>query len=134
KQSSLIALYMLIIHSVVIETIVLHWWLHGKFPIVSIVLLLLNIYSIIFLLGNLQAIRHNALHLTKKHIYISFGLLKRIKVDWTNIDEIIDDSAVLQQKLTKDTIDFIARDLEQVYPHVIIKLKKPVKAILLFGI
>lgn len=133
KQSSLIALYMLTIHSIVMETIAVHWWLHGKFPIVSIVLLILNIYTVIFLVGSIQSIRHNPLHLTEKHIYISFGLLKRIKVEWANIEEVIDTPVELQQNLTKDTIDFIARDFEQVYPHVILKLKNPEKAILLFG-
>jgi len=134
KNSSLIALYMMAIHSILLETIAVHWWLHSKFPIVSIVLLILNIYSVIFLLGNMQAIRLNPIHISDGKLYFSFGLLKRMKVNIEDIAEVIDDPVLLQQKLPKNTIDFIARDLEDVSPHMIVKLKRPVKATFLMGI
>ncbi len=133
KNSSLIATYVLAIHSILIETIVLHWWIYSKFPIISIILLILNVYTIFFLLGNLQVIRHNALHLNEKRMYLSFGLIKRMKIDWENVDEIIDDPTFLRQKLTKDTIDFIARDLEPTYPDVILKLSEPTPVSFIFG-
>src|SRR5699024_12134853 len=37
KNSSLIALYMMAIHSILLETIAVHWWLHSKFPVISII-------------------------------------------------------------------------------------------------
>lgn len=134
KQSSLIALYIMVIHSILLETIALHWWLHAKFPIMSIVLLLLNIYSIIFFIGNIQAIRHNPIQISQKTIYLSFGLMKRMKVDLHHIKRVIDEPTLLQQKLSKDTIDFIARDFEDVSPHMILELKKPVKTTFIFGL
>jgi|SRR5690625_30540 len=134
KNSSLIALYMMAIHSILLETIAVHWWLHSKFPVISIILLILNVYSIIFLLGNMQAIRHNPIQIVDGKVYLSFGLLKRMEVDLENIEKVFDDPTVLQQRLPKDTIDFIARDLEDVSPHMILKLKKPVKANFLMGI
>ncbi len=134
KHSSLIALYIMVIHSIILETIALHWWLHGIFPVVSIVLLILNIYSIIFFIGNIQAIRHNPIQISQRKIYLSFGLMKRMKVDLNNIKRIIDEPTLLQKKLSRDTIDFIARDFEDVSPHMILELKKPVKTNFIFGI
>lgn len=134
KHSSLIALYIMVIHSIVLETIALHWWLHGIFPVVSIVLLILNIYSIIFFIGNIQAIRHNPIQISHRKIYLSFGLMKRMKVDLDNVKRIIDEPTLLQQKLSKDTIDFIARDFEDVSPQMILELKKPVITTFIFGI
>ncbi|MEI3605750.1 beta-carotene 15,15'-monooxygenase [Pseudogracilibacillus sp. SE30717A] len=134
KNSSLIAMQIMLIHSIVLETIVIHWWIHERFFILSVILLILNVYSIIFFIGNLQAIRHNAIQINEKSMYISFGIMKRIKINWDNIEEIMDDPEILKNKLPKNTIDFIARDFEDVYPHVILKLKKPTKAQLLFGL
>lgn len=134
KNSSLIATYMLVIHSLLIETIVLHWWLYSKFPIISIILLVLNVYTIFFILGNLQAIRHNPIQLTENKLYLSFGLVKRMEIDWEDIEQAITEPSILNQKLTKDTIDFIARDFEQAFPHIILKLKQPSSVDFLFGI
>lgn len=134
KNSSLIALYIMAIHSILIETLALHWWLYSKFPILSMILLVLNLYSIVFLIGNMQAIRHNPAHISQGKLYLSFGLIKRIQVDLDNISEIIDEPTLLQHKLTKDTIEFIARDLEDVSPHMILALKTPVTAEFMIGI
>ncbi len=134
KNSSFIAMQIMLIHSIVLEMIVIHWWIHDRFFILSVILLVLNVYSIIFFIGNLQAIRHNAVKVSGNSIYISFGIMKRIKINMDNIEEIMDDPEVLQNKLPKNTIDFIARDFEEVNPHVILKLKRPTKAQLLFGL
>lgn len=133
RNSSLIATQIMLIHSIVLETIVIHWWIHERFAILSIILLLLNIYSVIFLIGNLQAIRHNPIHMNGKNIYISFGLMKRIKIDLENIEKIMDDPEVLERKRSKNTIDFISRDFENASPQLILKLRKPTKAIMLLG-
>ena len=59
KKTSFIAFYIMLIHAIVIETIGIHWWLHDKSLILSIVLLVLNVYSIIFFIGDIQAVRLN---------------------------------------------------------------------------
>ncbi|MBO1003014.1 beta-carotene 15,15'-monooxygenase [Pseudogracilibacillus auburnensis] len=133
KNSSLIAMQIMIIHSIVLETLVIHWWLHEKFFILSIILLVLNIYTVIFFIGDLQAIRHNALQTTKEGMFISLGFRKRMEVKWSNIEKIIDEPRILEQKCAKDTIEFIARDFELTSPHVIIQLKVPAKATLFIG-
>lgn len=133
KNSSLIATQIMLIHSIVLETLVIHWWIHENFFVLSIILLVLNIYSIIFLIGNLQAIRHNALHITEEKLYVSFGIFKQMQINWSNIDKVIDEPDRLRQKHPKNTIEFIARDFEDAYPHVILKLKQPTIATLLLG-
>lgn len=56
-----------------------------------------------------------------------------MEIRWEDIDEIIEDRSTLEKKLTKSTIDFVARDFEKAYPDVIIKLKHPQEATLLMG-
>lgn len=134
KNSSYLAFQIMLLHAIVLETLGIHWWLHDKAFIVSILLLIFNIYSVILILANIQALRLNPLHIEESKFYISLGLTKRIEVGWDEIDEVITDKEQLEQKLSKDTIDFIARDFGEVFPNAILKLKEPKEAILLWGL
>lgn len=134
KNSSYIAFQLMIIHGIAIETIGIHWWLHEKSMILSIVLLILNIYSVIFLIADMQAIRLNPVYVTDETIYISLGLMKRTEIDFNKIEEVIEDKGQLEGKLSKDTIDFVARDFGEAYPHVILKMKEPVEVTFMLGI
>lgn len=133
QKSSLIAFQVMMIHAIVVETLGVHWWLHDKSLVLSLLLLVLNIYSVVLFLGDIQAIRFNPLQIENDRLYISLGLMKRMEVRWEDIDEIIEDRAALEKKLTKNTIDFVARDFEKTYPDVILKLKHPKEATLLMG-
>lgn len=134
KNSSYIAFMIMIIHAIVIETLGIHWWLHDKSAIVSIILLVLNVYSIFFFLGDINAVRLNPIYFTHDSMYISFGLMKRAKIDYSNIEVIIEDREQLEKKIKKDTLDFIANDFEIAQPQMILKMKTPVTATLFMGI
>ena len=134
KNSSYIAFMIMIIHAIVIETLGIHWWLHDKSAIVSIILLVLNVYSIFFFLGDINAVRLNPIYFTHDSMYISFGLMKRAKIDYSNIEVIIEDRKQLEKKIKKDTLDFIANDFETAQPQMILKMKTPVTATLFMGI
>ncbi|MEQ7805484.1 beta-carotene 15,15'-monooxygenase [Priestia megaterium] len=134
KRSSFVTFQIMIIHAIVIETLGLHWLLHNTSIILSIVLLILNIYSIIFFIGDIQALRLNPLRVEEDRIYISFGLAKRMEISFKDIEEIIEDTHILKQKIPSTTIEFIARDFETVHPDLLLTLKSPVEATLFMGI
>ncbi|MGG3467064.1 beta-carotene 15,15'-monooxygenase [Neobacillus pocheonensis] len=133
-NSSLIAFHVMLIHATILEMAGLHWLFHEKSVILSITLIVINIYSVIFFVGNIQAVRNNPLVVTEEKLYISLGLLKRMEIKWSDIEDVIDAPEYLQQKRSKQTIEFIARDFEEVHPDVILKLKQPVEATLIMGI
>ncbi len=110
KNSSYIAFMIMIIHAIVIETLGIHWWLHDKSAILSIILLVLNVYSIFFFLGDMNAVRLNPIHFTNDSMYISLGLMKRAKIAYSDIEAIIEDPQELEKKIKKDTLDFIANE------------------------
>lgn len=133
QRTSLVAFQVMLIHAIVFETAGFHWWMHEKLPILAIILFIINIYSVIFFIGDIQAVRNNPLQIQGERIYISLGLMKRMEIKMSDIKEVIDEPLLLEQKLSKDTIEFIARDWEAAPPHVILKLKHPVKATLFLG-
>lgn len=134
KKSNFIAFQVMMIHAIIVETLGVHYWLHDKAPLLSIILLVLNIYSIFFFLGDLQALRLNPIYATNNSIYISLGLIKRTEINYTSIEAIIEEPEILQKKLSKNTADFVIRDFEKVYPDIILKMKKPQKVTLFMGI
>ncbi|MGE7879721.1 beta-carotene 15,15'-monooxygenase [Peribacillus muralis] len=134
KNSSYIAFQLMMIHAIVIETLGIHLWLHGKSTILSIILLVLNIYSVVYFLANMQAIRLNPIYMNDRTLFISVGLVKRAEIQFDNIESIIEDPQILKKKIPKDTIDFIVRDFAKVDPDMILHLKKPINVTLSLGI
>ncbi|KRD90333.1 beta-carotene 15,15'-monooxygenase [Bacillus sp. Root147] len=134
KRSSFITFQIMIIHAIVIEILALHWLLHNTSIILSVVLLILNIYSIVFFIGDIQALRLNPLRVEDDRIYVSFGLAKRMEIRFQDIEEIIEDTHTLGQKIPSTTIEFIARDFETVHPDLLLTLKSPIEATLFMGI
>jgi hypothetical protein len=133
QKSSLIAFQIMLIHATVLEMVGLHWLFHDKSVLLSIIMLVLNVYTVIFFLGDIQVVRHNPLVVSGDNIYVSLGLMKRMKINMSDIEEIIYAPEQLKQKLSKDTIEFMARDFEEVHPDVILKLKQPREATLIMG-
>lgn len=134
KRSSFITFQIMIIHAIVIETLGLHWLLHNTSIVLSVVLLFLNIYSIVFFIGDIQALRLNPLRVDNDRLYVSFGLAKRMEIRFQDIEEIIEDTHILEQKIPSTTIEFIARDFETVHPDLLLTLKSPIEATLFIGI
>lgn len=134
KNSSYIAFQIMMIHAIVIETIGLHWWLHEKSLLLSILLLIINVYSVVFFIADMQAIRLNPLYATNDALYISLGLMKRATIRFAMIEKIEEEQELLKGKLPKDTIDFIARDFGEAYPQLILKMKEPVEVTFMLGI
>lgn len=134
RKTSMLALNIMLIHAIVIETIGIHWWLHEKSFILSVVLLVLNVYSVIYFIADIQAIRLNPLKINEDHLQLSLGLSKRMEIPYDAIEKVdwgADAEAYPLKK--KNLIEFIARDFEDVKPQCIIHFNRPLKATLFLG-
>lgn len=135
KKSSLIAFYIMLIHAIVIETAALHWLIHEKSVIVSVIMLLLNIYTVIFFIGDIQAIRLSPLLVQQDKIFVSLGLGKRLIIPMKEIKDIKWGKEAEEEKINeKETIFFIAKDFETLPPHCIIEFNKPLDVNLFLGL
>ncbi|WP_088007660.1 beta-carotene 15,15'-monooxygenase [Indiicoccus explosivorum] len=129
KNSSAIAFYVMLIHAVVLESVGLHWWLHDQSAVLSIVLLVLNAYTVVYFIAEIQAIRLNPLTIKDGTLHVSLGLSKRISVPLAAIREIRWGAAP-----DKHAMKFIAQDFEEPAPHVVIDFKEPVSATIFGGL
>ncbi|MCG7343512.1 beta-carotene 15,15'-monooxygenase [Sporosarcina sp. ACRSL] len=135
KKTSMIAFNVMLIHAIVIETIGIHWWLHGKSMILSIVLLILNVYSIIYVLADIQIVRLTPLTMNDDRMQISLGLGKRMEIPYDAIGKIEWGNGAEQYNLKSEgLIEFIARDFEEVKPQCILHFSRPLQATLFLGL
>ncbi|OAH61094.1 hypothetical protein AWH49_02045 [Domibacillus aminovorans] len=128
KKTSAIAMNMMIIHAVVIETIGIHWWLHEKSMVLSIILLVLNIYSIIFFLAETQVIRLHPVEIKDGKLYATQGLTRRIIVPLSMIKEV-----KWGDESDEEALEFMLREFEPVEAQVAIVLHEPIEATMFMG-
>lgn len=129
EKTSAVAFNIMLIHAIVIETIGIHWWLHEKSLVLSIILLILNIYSIFYFLADIQITSLHPLEIKDKKLYITHGLTARIIVPLSLMKEIEWGGALP----SKDTVKFIYRDFEELEPQAIIHLHEPVEVTMFMG-
>lgn len=135
QKSSLIAFYIMLIHAVVIETIGIHWLIHGKSPVISVILLILNIYTVIYFIGEVQAVRLNPLSVKDEKLFVSLGVGKRMVIPFAEMEKIHWGKEAAEFNLkSKELITFIAKDFEEVPPHCVIEFRKPLEASLFYGL
>jgi hypothetical protein len=128
KKTSSLAVNIMVIHAIVIESIGIHWWLHSKWPVLAIVLLVLNIYGVFFFLAEINVMRQIPLEIKNGKLYVTQGLMHRVAVPLAAIEK-----CDWGRDPEKDTLIFMYRDFEQTEPQVIIHFKEPVEAILFMG-
>lgn len=133
KNTSYIAFQLMIIHALIIESIGLHYWLHSKMPLVSWVLLAVNIYGLFFLLADMQVLRLHPMHFKHNQLYVSLGLMQRAVIDCRQIEEIIVGSEHDHKMYKKQTAHFIVREFEEAVPDIVLKMKSPQKVTLMMG-
>ncbi|MEL3972741.1 hypothetical protein AAEO50_10655 [Rossellomorea oryzaecorticis] len=128
KKTSALAMNIMIIHAIVIESVGLHWWLHSKWPILSIVLLLLNVYGVFLFIAEISVMRLHPLEVKNGKLYVTQGLMQRIIVPIEYIKKCEWGAALEEQTMT-----FMYNDLEQTEPQVILHFKEPIEATLFMG-
>ncbi|WP_404407189.1 hypothetical protein [Jeotgalibacillus malaysiensis] len=128
KKTSVIAIHLMLIHAIILETIGLHWWLHSKWPILSFVLLLLNVYSILLFLAEMQIARLVPFEIKNGKLYAAQGIRQQLTAEVSNIDYV-----EWTEVTHKDTPLFAYQDFEKPVPQFTIYFKEPVEMKLFYG-
>ncbi|HDR4479034.1 TPA: hypothetical protein QCQ09_000582 [Bacillus cereus] len=135
KKTGAIGVYIMIIHATLIESIGFHYLLHQWNPVIAWILLILNVYAMIYFIAEIQAIRKNPLNVTEEQVIIQIGLGKKIVIPFTQIDNIAfyKGDELLTAKEGKQVLDATVMEFIKEPATFEITLKEPVKAQLLYG-
>ncbi|HDR8186031.1 TPA: hypothetical protein QC116_005544 [Bacillus thuringiensis] len=132
KKTGAIGVYIMIIHATLIESIGFHYLLHQWNPVVAWILLVLNVYGMVYCLAEIQAMRKNPIIITEEQIIIQIGLGKKIIIPFTRIDKIVFYKGESLKK-EKEVLDATVMEFIKEPPTFEITLKVPVKVQLLYG-
>lgn len=127
-KTSAVAMNIMLIHAVVIETVGIHWWLHSKLPILSFILLILNVYTVLLFIAEIQVTRMHPLEVKNGHLYVTQGLMQRMEFPLNQIEKI-----EWGREPGKEALVFMHKDFEEVHPQVVLFLKEPVEATMFMG-
>ncbi|WP_025118019.1 hypothetical protein [Bacillus sp. H1m] len=134
KKTGAIGVYIMIIHATSIESIGFHYLLHQWNPVIAWILLILNVYAMIYFIAEIQAMRKNPLIVTEEQVIIQIGLGKKIVISFTQIDNIaFYKDELLTAKEGKQVLDATVMEFIKEPATFEITLKEPVKAQLLYG-
>ncbi|MGX5499476.1 hypothetical protein ACWKT9_09815 [Bacillus wiedmannii] len=134
KKTGAIGVYVMIIHGTLIESIGFHYLLHQWNPVIAWILLILNVYAMLYFLAEIQAMRKNPIIITEEQIIIQIGLGKKIVIPFTQIDKIVFyKGKPLKKEEEKEVLDAAVMEFIKEPPTFEITLKEPVKAQLLYG-
>ncbi|MFC9448284.1 hypothetical protein ACFTSE_19055 [Bacillus cereus] len=135
KKTGAIGVYIMIIHATVIESIGFHYLLHQWNPVIAWILLILNVYAMIYFMAEIQAMRKNPIIIKEEQMIIQIGLGKKIVMPFTKIDNIaFYKGDLLTAKEGKEVLDATVMEFMKEPATFEITLKEPVKAQLLYGL
>ncbi|OCA81315.1 hypothetical protein [Pseudobacillus wudalianchiensis] len=133
RRTSVIAFNIMLIHAVVLETIGVHWLIHSMNPAIAWVMVILNIYTVFFFIGEIQAIRLNPIIVEPDQITVPIGLMKRVTAVKGNILSIR--RVVPGEYNEKDKTAFhgMYADIEKGEPQIVIELESPATVQYIYG-
>lgn len=135
KKTSAIALKIMLIHALVIESVGFHFLLHTLNPAVAIIILLLNVYTVLIFIAEIQAIRHCPFMITDQHLYLQVGLMKKLIVPLEKIKDVhyYQGPEKLIKEEAKVVFDAVVTDFFKEKPTVEVEFTQPVEAKLMYG-
>ncbi|UZJ78260.1 hypothetical protein [Fictibacillus sp. KU28468] len=135
KKTAAIAFRFMLIHALLIESIGFHYLLMQWSGLAAWAFLLLNVYTILFFLGDIQAIRSCPFVLNEKELVLQPGLAKSLTIAVSNIQSI--ERYTGHEPLTKveekRTFDAVLLEFSKEKPAFEIKLIKPETVRMAFG-
>ncbi|MCA1034808.1 hypothetical protein LCL90_09255 [Bacillus infantis] len=136
KKKSSTAVYIMLIHATVLESVGLHFFLHQWNAVISYILLIVNVYAVLYFIGELHAMRLTPYLLTQEVLLLQTGLSKSMEVKLSNIESIsfYEGPEKFTKKELQTLYDARAIDFMQEKPQIEIRLKEPGKVLMPFGI
>lgn len=135
KKTSFVALNLMLIHALIIESVGLHYFFSKIDHTLSLILLFINAYSVLFLFGQMQAVKKTPLITTEDSIIINIGFLKGMSLPYTAIKEIrkYEGPDTIPASEKKYTFEALVSDFIPEKPSIELLLKEPVETDLIYG-
>ncbi len=135
KKTSAIAFSVMLIHALILESVGFHFLLHSWNEMISYVLLVMNLYTLVYLIADIQAIRLSPFILTKNLLYIQVGIKAKLVVPFEMIKEIsyYKGPEKLSKEESKQVFDAVLADFMKEKPIFEIEFYQPQDVRCMYG-
>lgn len=135
KKTSSVALNIMLIHALILESVGVHFLIHSWSPLFSIITLILNVYTLLFVIAEIQAIRLCPFIITDHKLYLQVGLSKNLTVPFEKIKSIhyYQGPDKRSKSELKSTFDGLLPDFSPEKPTIEIEFFQPLSVNLLYG-
>ncbi|RXZ00344.1 hypothetical protein [Fictibacillus sp. S7] len=135
KKTSAVAFRLMLIHALLIESVGFHYLLMHWSHTAAILLLALNLYTLLYLVADIQVIRTCPILLDDYELILQSGLAQGLRVQFSNIQSIehFRGPEHLSKEEQRRTFDALPQEFSKEKPAFEMKLKTPETARLLYG-
>jgi membrane protein YdbS with pleckstrin-like domain len=136
KKTSAVALYIMMIHALILESVGFHFLLHNWSPTTAFIALILNGYTLLFFLAEIQAIRLVPFIITGQYLYLQVGMVKRLTVPLEEIKSVhyYQGPEKVSRDVTKQLFNAVLSDFVKERPAIEIEFHSPQEVKKMYGI
>lgn len=136
KKTSAVALHLMLIHALVLESVGLHFFLHNWSPTIAFIVLILNGYTVLLFLAEIQAIRLVPFMITDQSLYLQVGIMKRLTVPLKEIKSVhyYQGPEKVSKEVSKQFFDAVLSDFVKEKPAIEIEFHSPQEVKKMYGL
>jgi len=135
KNSEYLGVFLMLIHAMVIEIIAVHVLLMQFSHTAAWMATFLDVYALLFLIGDYQAIRKAPVHVGNRSLYLQKGLRFHISIPFETIKQIRPCIHTAKEcSGDKAALDMTLAGLEPAQPQYVLELSQPLEAHLYLGL
>jgi hypothetical protein len=135
KKTSGLALYIMLIHALILESVGFHFLLHSWSEVAAIIALILNGYTLLFCLAEIQAIRLAPFIVTNQHLYLQVGIVQKLMVPLEEIKSVhsYKGPEKLSKEKSKFVFDGVLSEFIKEKPTIEIEFHRPLEVRKMYG-
>jgi membrane protein YdbS with pleckstrin-like domain len=136
KKTSAVALNLMLIHALVLESVGLHFFLHNWSPTIAYIALILNGYTVVLFSAEIQAIRLVPFMITDQSLYLQVGIMKRLTVPLKEIKSVryYQGPEKVSKEVSKQLFDAVLSDFVKEKPAIEIEFYSPLEVKKMYGL
>lgn len=134
KGGGYLGVFYMLVHAMVIEVIAVHMIVAQYSHVAAWIVTSIDVYALLFIISDYQAIRLSPVILDKKGIHFQKGIRQYGFIEWSNIKEItVNQKSPKEVRQDKDSAELALHGLEREQVPWLLCLKKPVEINQVFG-
>lgn len=134
KDGNYFGVFLMLVHAMALEIIAVHAMLAMYSHLVAWIFTAIDVYALLFIISDYQAIRSSPVVTDTKGIHFQKGIRQYGFISWEQVDELLENTKSPQEvNQDKESVSLAFHGLEKERIPYVLKLKEPVEIRQFFG-